>query len=117
MFEASKVVQATFCLRKKVEVFKEPHNLQNFVLTMVLQIVVSGEGRHWSDDAIQIITKMAAADGVRSFWVGLNGLMSTPAVSAVIRERIWASGSKASGAFKLTASHNPGGAWKMWTCS
>lgn len=36
----------------------------------------------------QIITKMAAANGVRRIWVGQNGLLSTPAVSAVIRERV-----------------------------
>ena len=35
----------------------------------------------------QIIIKMAAANGVRRVWVGKNTLMSTPAVSAVIRER------------------------------
>jgi len=52
---------------------------------------------------------MAAANGVRRVWVGLNSLMSTPAVSAVIRERTGADGSKATGAFILTASHNPGG--------
>jgi phosphoglucomutase len=33
---------------------------------------------------------MAAANGVRRVWVGQNSLMSTPAVSAVIRERIGA---------------------------
>lgn len=37
---------------------------------------------------MQIIVKMAAANGVRSVWVGENGLLSTPAVSAIIRERI-----------------------------
>lgn len=31
---------------------------------------------------------MSAANGVRRVWVGLNGLMSTPAVSGVIRERV-----------------------------
>lgn len=33
---------------------------------------------------------MAAANGVRRVWVGQNSLMSTPAVSAVIRERVGA---------------------------
>ncbi|KAJ6321932.1 hypothetical protein OIU77_011923 [Salix suchowensis] len=56
-----------------------------------------------------IITKMAAGNGVRRIWVGQNGLLSTPAVSAAIRERVGLDGSKATGAFILTASHNPGG--------
>lgn len=33
---------------------------------------------------------MSAANGVRRVWVGQNGLLSTPAVSAVIRERVGA---------------------------
>ncbi|RZC58257.1 hypothetical protein C5167_005560 [Papaver somniferum] len=127
MFKVSKVETnpidgqkpGTSGLRKKVKVFKQPHYLQNFVQATFNAlpanqvkgaiIVVSGDGRYWSKDAIQIIIKMAAANGVRGVWVGLNGLMSTPAVSAVIRERTGADGSKASGAFILTASHNPGG--------
>ncbi|KAK8613884.1 hypothetical protein V6N13_101638 [Hibiscus sabdariffa] len=72
-------------------------------------LVVSGDGRYFSKDAIQIIIKMSAANGVRRVWVGQNGLLSTPSVSAVIRERVGADGSKATGAFILTASHNPGG--------
>lgn len=31
---------------------------------------------------------MAAGNHVRRVWVGQNGLLSTPAVSAVIRERV-----------------------------
>ncbi|CAJ2676122.1 phosphoglucomutase, cytoplasmic isoform X2 [Trifolium pratense] len=106
-------------LRKKVKVFVQPHYLENFVqasfnaLTEAkvrgATLVVSGDGRYYSEQAIQIITKMAAANGVRRIWVGLNGLLSTPAVSAVIRERVGVDGSKATGAFILTASHNPGG--------
>ncbi|MBA0842796.1 hypothetical protein Goarm_002600, partial [Gossypium armourianum] len=72
-------------------------------------LVVSGDGRYFSKDAVQIIIKMSAANGVRRVWIGQNGLLSTPAVSAVIRERVGADGSKATGAFILTASHNPGG--------
>ncbi|KAL1568596.1 Phosphoglucomutase-1 [Salvia divinorum] len=106
-------------LRKKVKVFVQPHYLQNFVQSTFnalgadkmkgATLVVSGDGRYYSKDAIQIILKMAAANGVRRIWVGQNGLLSTPAVSAVIRERVGADGSKANGAFILTASHNPGG--------
>jgi phosphoglucomutase len=50
---------------------------------------------------------MAVANGVRRVIVGQRGLLSTPAVSAIIREKgpDW---QKAYGAFILTASHNPG---------
>ncbi|TYH31376.1 hypothetical protein ES288_A01G168600v1 [Gossypium darwinii] len=106
-------------LRKKVKVFIQPHYLQNFVQSTFnaltpekvrgATLVVSGDGRYFSKDAIQIIIKMSAANGVRRVWVGQNGLLSTPAVSAVIRERVGVDGSKANGAFILTASHNPGG--------
>ncbi|KAK4357711.1 hypothetical protein RND71_023321 [Anisodus tanguticus] len=104
----------------QVKVFIQPHYLQNFVqatfialgadrVIKVTTLVVSGDCRYYSKDAIQIITKMAAANGVRRVWIGQNGLLSTPAVSAVVRERVGADGSKATGAFILTASHNPGG--------
>uniref|UniRef100_A0A6M2EIG7 phosphoglucomutase (alpha-D-glucose-1,6-bisphosphate-dependent) n=1 Tax=Populus davidiana TaxID=266767 RepID=A0A6M2EIG7_9ROSI len=106
-------------LRKKVKVFKQPNYLQNFVQSTFnaltpqkvrgATLVVSGDGRYFSKDAIQIIIKMAAGNGVRRVWVGQNGLLSTPAVSAVIRERVGVDGSRATGAFILTASHNPGG--------
>jgi len=46
---------------------------------------------------------MAAANGVAKLLIGQNGILSTPAVSAVIRAR------KAYGGIILTASHNPGG--------
>eukprot|EP00891_Asterochloris_glomerata_P006902 jgi/Astpho2/6902/Aster-07898 len=69
-------------------------------------LVVSGDGRYFSETAIQIIVRMAAANGVGKLWIGRGGLMSTPAVSAVIRNR---GGGEAYGGFILTASHNPGG--------
>lgn len=127
MFKVSRVTTSPFDgqkpgtsgLRKKVKVFKQQNYLHNFVQASFnalsqdkirgMTLVVSGDGRYFSKDAIQIIIKMAAANGVRSVWVGQNGLLSTPAVSAVIRERVGKDGTKASGAFILTASHNPGG--------
>ncbi|KAH0467884.1 hypothetical protein IEQ34_002917 [Dendrobium chrysotoxum] len=106
-------------LRKKVVVFQQPNYLHNFVQSTFdaltsekvkgATLVISGDGRYFSKDAIQIIIKMAAANGVRRIWVGLNGLLSMPTMSCVIRERVGADGSKATGAFILTASHNPGG--------
>ncbi|KAF7133186.1 hypothetical protein RHSIM_Rhsim09G0093200 [Rhododendron simsii] len=106
-------------LRKKVKVFMQAHYLENFVQATFnalsaekvrgATLVVSGDGRYYSKEAVQIIIKMGAANGVRRIWVGQNSLLSTPAVSAVIRERVGSDGSKASGAFILTASHNPGG--------
>ena len=107
-------------LRKKVKVFEEGHYLHNFVQSTLNALVavdtdlkdgaliVGGDGRYYNDKAIQTIVKMAVANGVRRIVIGKDGLLSTPAVSALIRERgpLW---KKAFGAFILTASHNPGG--------
>jgi phosphoglucomutase len=106
-------------LRKKVTEFQKPHYLANFVQSTFnglpedkvkgATLVVSGDGRYFSKEAIKIIVGIAAANGVAHIWIGEKGLLSTPAVSAVIRNRVGAEGKKASGAFILTASHNPGG--------
>lgn len=107
-------------LRKKTKVFMGEHYLNNFVQATFDAIkengtdvsegslVIGGDGRYFNDKAIQTIIRMGAANGVKRFWIGQNGLLSTPAVSAVIRERgpVW---QKAFGSFILTASHNPGG--------
>jgi phosphoglucomutase len=107
-------------LRKKTKEFMGENYLENFVQSTFEAIdaagtnvsegslLIGGDGRYFNDKAIQTIIKMGVANGVRRFWVGENGLFSTPAVSAVIRERgpVW---QKAFGAFILTASHNPGG--------
>ena len=47
--------------------------------------MVGGDGRYWNDVAIQIIIKLAAGNGVKKLLVGQNGILSTPAVSAIIR--------------------------------
>ncbi|GMH76870.1 hypothetical protein TrRE_jg11350, partial [Triparma retinervis] len=107
-------------LRKKTKVFIQPNYLENFVQATFNSLasagtdvsdgtlLIGGDGRYYNDKAIQIITKIAVANGVNRIWIGENGLLSTPAVSAIIREQgpVW---KKAFGAFILTASHNPGG--------
>jgi len=54
---------------------------------------------------------MAAANGVREIYVGLNGLISTPAASAIIRKlnKDHNDENYCVGGILLTASHNPGG--------
>jgi phosphoglucomutase len=107
-------------LRKKTKEFMSENYLNNFVQAVFDAVVaggtslsegtlvVGGDGRYFNKEAIQTIIKMGVANGVKRFWIGENGLLSTPAVSATIRERgpVW---QKAFGAFILTASHNPGG--------
>jgi phosphoglucomutase len=111
-------------LRKKVKVFRQEHYLENFVQSIFLSLtpeeyqgralVIAGDGRFYNDVAIQIITRMAAAHGVKDIYVGLNGLISTPAASAIIRNLNHLPGGEGPsdvcvGAVLLTASHNPGG--------
>jgi len=107
-------------LRKKTKLFMEEHYLNNFVQSSFDAVkssgtdvsegslIIGGDGRYFNPEAIQTIIKMGVANGVTRFWIGKDGLLSTPAVSAIIRERgpVW---QKAFGAFILTASHNPGG--------
>jgi len=66
-------------------------------------LVIGGDGRFFNDDAVQIILRMAAANGAAKCIVGQGGILSTPAASHLIRLR------KADGGLILSASHNPGG--------
>ncbi len=98
-------------LRKKVPVFQKPHYLENFVQSIFDSIAapagstltVGGDGRYYNREAIQIILKMAAANGFGRVLVGLGGILSTPAASCVIRKY------QTFGGIVLSASHNPGG--------
>jgi len=98
-------------LRKKVTVFSQPHYLENFVQSVFNSLedcagktlVLGGDGRFHNRVAIQLILKMAAAHGFGKVMVGHAGILSTPAVSCVIRKH------KAFGGIILSASHNPGG--------
>ncbi|MEF8732922.1 MAG: alpha-D-glucose phosphate-specific phosphoglucomutase [Candidatus Accumulibacter meliphilus] len=98
-------------LRKKVTVFQQERYLENFVQAIFdtlsgqqgKTLVVGGDGRYFNDVAIQTILRMAAAAGFGRVMVGRDGILSTPAASAVIRK--W----QAFGGLILSASHNPGG--------
>lgn len=98
-------------LRKTVAVFRQPHYLENFVQsvfdTLVLPpasaLVLGGDGRYYNREALQVILKMAAANGIGLMLVGRDGILSTPAASHLIRKRGTAGG------IILSASHNPGG--------
>ncbi|MEL6397454.1 MAG: alpha-D-glucose phosphate-specific phosphoglucomutase [Cyanobacteria bacterium J06626_4] len=98
-------------LRKKVPTFQQEHYLENFVQSIFdsldgiqnQTLVLGGDGRYYNRTAIQIILKMAAANGFGKVLVGQGGILSTPAASCVIRKN------QAFGGIILSASHNPGG--------
>ena len=99
-------------LRKRVKVFQQEHYTENFIQAILDAIpegangsalVIGGDGRYYNDHVIQLITRIAAANGVKKLIIGKDGILSTPATSHVIRIR------KATGGIILTASHNPGG--------
>ena len=69
-------------------------------------LIIGGDGRSYNDVVIQLTIKIGIANGVGKIVLAENGLMSTPAVSLLIR-------SKPKGecyrGFIFTASHNPRG--------
>ncbi|MEO1146832.1 MAG: alpha-D-glucose phosphate-specific phosphoglucomutase, partial [Cyanobacteria bacterium J06638_22] len=98
-------------LRKAVPRFQEANYLENFTQSIFdslegyqgQTLVLGGDGRYYNRQAIQIILKMAAANGWGRVKVGQSGILSTPATSCVIRKY------DAFGGIILSASHNPGG--------
>jgi phosphoglucomutase len=101
-------------LRKKVTEFAQPHYLANFVACIFAAVkpaegfagktlVLGGDGRYFNPEALQIILKMAAAQGFARVLLAQNGILSTPAASHLIRLN------QAFGGLVLSASHNEGG--------
>lgn len=98
-------------LRKAVTQFQQPHYLENFIQSIFdslegcqgQTLVLGGDGRYYNRQAIQIILKMAAANGIGRIKVGQGGILSTPATSCIIRKY------HTLGGIILSASHNPGG--------
>jgi phosphoglucomutase len=98
-------------LRKKVDVFRQPHYLENFLQAIFdtlepsarALLVIGGDGRFYNREAIQVVLRMAAANGVAQVLLGRGGLLSTPAASNLIRSH------RAGAGIVFSASHNPGG--------
>ncbi|KAH6577458.1 hypothetical protein BASA50_004045 [Batrachochytrium salamandrivorans] len=98
-------------LRKRVKVFQQPKYTENFIQAIMTALhpiagatlVVGGDGRYYSEEAIQSIIRIAAGNEVAKLVIARNGILSTPAASNLIRKL------KATGGILLTASHNPGG--------
>jgi len=98
-------------LRKKVKVFQQMDYLQNFVQSIFnclpnlegSTLILGGDGRYYNRESIQVILRMAAANGVEKIILGQGGIFSTPAVSHLIRKH------QALGGIILSASHNPAG--------
>ncbi|MFQ6551853.1 alpha-D-glucose phosphate-specific phosphoglucomutase [Aestuariibius insulae] len=98
-------------LRKTTRTFMGTHYLENFVASIFGAIggaegktfVLGGDGRYFNDRAVQVILRMAAAEGAARVIVGQGGILSTPAASNLIRTR------GTDGGIILSASHNPGG--------
>lgn len=110
-------------LRKKVEVWQgldesNKNYVENFIQSLIDTavannggepidtLIVAGDGRYFNAEAMQVIFRVLAGNGVSNIWVPQGGIMSTPAVSAAIRSF---EGGMAQGGIVLTASHNPGG--------
>ncbi len=98
-------------LRKRVTVFQQPHYIENFVQSALAvlppcagkTLILGGDGRFYTEPAAQRVLRVAAGNGFGRVLVGRHGLLSTPAVSHLIRKR------RAFGGVILSASHNPGG--------
>ncbi|XP_047992309.1 phosphoglucomutase [Leguminivora glycinivorella] len=109
-FEGQK--PGTSGLRKKVKVFLQENYTENFIQSILdankdsivgSTLVVGGDGRYLVKEVVDKIIKISAGNGVGKLLVGQNGILSTPAVSCIIRKY------NTLGGIVLTASHNPGG--------
>jgi len=98
-------------LRRRTVDFMVPGFVENYVQAIFDAIggakgktfVLGGDGRYFNAAAAQTILQMAAGNGAARVIIGQGALLSTPAVSHLIRQN------SADGGFILSASHNPGG--------
>ena len=81
-------------LRKSSRRFEEPNYLESFV-EAIFQIlpgvnggtlILGGDGRYGNTRAIDVILRMAAAHGLGKVITTVDGILSTPAASHLIRQ-------------------------------
>ncbi|ABX08017.1 alpha-D-glucose phosphate-specific phosphoglucomutase [Prochlorococcus marinus] len=98
-------------LRKSTKQFQENHYLESFIESIFRTLpgvkggilILGGDGRFGNRKAIDVIIRMAAAHGVRKVITTVDGILSTPAASHLIRIN------NSIGGIILSASHNSGG--------
>lgn len=104
-------------LRKKTKVFMSENYLANWVQSLFnalgdeakgKTIGIGGDGRFFNKEAVQIMLKLAAGNGIQKVVVGKDAIMATPAMSALIRRR------GLYGGLIMSASHNPAGIDEDW---
>lgn len=99
-------------LRKKTRVWAETDRFTlNFAQALAVgwsipcgveRVLVCGDGREYSEEALGILCSVLAGNGVKELLVA-PGPTTTPAASAAVRRL------RLDGAVLMTASHNPGG--------
>eukprot|EP00452_MALV-II_sp_L67-6_P000177 gene177-87_t len=83
-------------VRKKTKTFMQENYVENFAQATfdalkaenkldLHTLLIGGDGRFYSDVATRKVIEVAFGNGVQEVWVAENGILSTPAVSAVIR--------------------------------
>jgi len=98
-------------LRKRVQHFQQPHYVENFIQSIFdslggiegKTLVIGGDGRYFNRESIETAIRIAAGNNAGRIIVGRGGLLSTPAVSTLIRKN------RTAGGIVFSASHNPGG--------
>ena len=98
-------------LRKSTIEFQQDNYLEIFIESILRSLefdhsgtlIVGGDGRYGNEDAIKKIIQISVAHKVKKIIIPVNGILSTPAASNLIRKR------NAFAGIILSASHNPGG--------
>ena len=98
-------------LRKSTIEFQQDNYLEIFIESILRtldlnqnnSLIIGGDGRYGNQEAIIKIIQICIAHKVKNIIIPVNGILSTPAASNLIRKK------NACAGIILSASHNPGG--------